>query len=136
MPDSASFTHRLVVRFRDCDLMGHVNNAVYFTYFEQCRLAWYESFGGLEAFPGVTTVVAHAECDYRAPAFSGDELEIAATLTHLGTSAFTASYAITNARTGQKIAEGKTTSVSVDPHTHRPVPLPQVTRDLFARTPA
>jgi acyl-CoA thioesterase FadM len=31
------YRHRLSVRFRDCDAMGHVNHAVYFTYFEQCR---------------------------------------------------------------------------------------------------
>jgi acyl-CoA thioesterase FadM len=29
------FVHRLAVRFRDCDPMGHVNNAVYLTYLEQ-----------------------------------------------------------------------------------------------------
>ena len=33
------FTHRLEVRFRDCDPMGHVNNAVYLTYLEQARFA-------------------------------------------------------------------------------------------------
>ena len=38
MPD-APFLHRLVVRFRDCDMMGHTNHAVYFTYMEQCRFA-------------------------------------------------------------------------------------------------
>ena len=29
--------HRLQVRFRDCDPLGHVNNAVYLTYLEQAR---------------------------------------------------------------------------------------------------
>ena len=28
------FAHRLDVRFRDCDALGHVNNAVYLTYLE------------------------------------------------------------------------------------------------------
>ena len=31
------FRHRLPVRFRDCDPLGHVNNAVYLTYLEQAR---------------------------------------------------------------------------------------------------
>src|SRR5687768_6086707 len=37
MPDAWAYKHRLEVRFRDCDAMGHVNHAVYFTYYEQCR---------------------------------------------------------------------------------------------------
>jgi len=35
------FEHRETVRFRDLDGMGHVNNAVYSTYLEQARLAWF-----------------------------------------------------------------------------------------------
>jgi Thioesterase-like superfamily len=35
------FVHRETVRFRDLDGMGHVNNAVYSTYLEQARLAWF-----------------------------------------------------------------------------------------------
>jgi len=34
-----SFEHEIEVRFRDCDGLGHVNNAVYLTYLEQTRFA-------------------------------------------------------------------------------------------------
>ena len=37
------FVHREHVRFRDLDGMAHVNNAVFSTYLEEARLAW---FGG------------------------------------------------------------------------------------------
>ena len=36
-----AFSIRLDVRFRDCDSQGHVNNAVFFTYLEQCRLLFW-----------------------------------------------------------------------------------------------
>jgi YbgC/YbaW family acyl-CoA thioester hydrolase len=39
------FTHQLEVRFRDCDAMGHVNNAVYLTYLEQARFAHWRANG-------------------------------------------------------------------------------------------
>ena len=39
------FIHRLEVRFRDCDAMGHVNNAVYLTYLEQSRFAHWRATG-------------------------------------------------------------------------------------------
>ena len=34
------FSHPIEVRFRDCDSLGHVNNAVYFSYLEQARLVY------------------------------------------------------------------------------------------------
>jgi acyl-CoA thioester hydrolase len=36
------------VRFRDCDLMGHVNNAVYLSYFEQARMHFFEQLIGAD----------------------------------------------------------------------------------------
>ena len=39
--DGFPFVHRETVRFRDLDGMGHVNNAVFSTYLEQARLAWF-----------------------------------------------------------------------------------------------
>jgi Thioesterase-like superfamily len=39
------FIHRLEVRFRDCDPMGHVNNAVYLTYLEQARFSHWRAIG-------------------------------------------------------------------------------------------
>jgi acyl-CoA thioester hydrolase len=131
MSDEPMFTHRLTVRFRDCDAMGHVNHAVYFTYFEQARLAWYHSLGGAEAFPDVSTMVVHAECDYKAPAFMHEEVEIQVSLAALGRTSMTASYIVNNVASKARLAEGKTVSVTVDPRTHKPVPLPQTTKTIL-----
>lgn len=53
------------VIFRDVDYFGHVNNAVYFTYFELARtLLWFELQGG--SGPGdIGFIVARAECDFK-----------------------------------------------------------------------
>lgn len=55
--------HQVV--FRDIDAFGHVNNAVFFSYFEWARtLLWFEVAG----FGGATDIgfiVAHAQCDFR-----------------------------------------------------------------------
>ena len=37
----APFTHPIEVRFRDLDALGHVNNAVYLTYLESARIAYW-----------------------------------------------------------------------------------------------
>ena len=132
MPDlAAPFAHRLTVRFRDCDMMGHVNHAVYLTYFEQCRFAWWRHIGGTMGFPGATTLIVHAECDYRAPAFLNDELEIALSLSAIGRSSVTIAYSVVNVTTGQRLAEGKTVNVTVDPGTGTPIPVPAASRALL-----
>ncbi len=55
--------------------MGHVNHAVYFTYFEQCRLTFWRELTGTPS-PHARVIIARAECDYVSPAHFGDELEI------------------------------------------------------------
>lgn len=59
------FVVPLHVLFRDIDAYGHVNNAVFFTYFEWGRtLLWFEITGGSGALD-IGFIVAHAECDFR-----------------------------------------------------------------------
>ena len=48
------------MRFSDLDGMGHVNNAVFLTYLEQARLAWFESFGKEAPMPLTDIIVARA----------------------------------------------------------------------------
>jgi len=62
--DGFPFVHRETVRFRDLDGMGHVNNAVFLTYLEQCRLAW---FGSDPAFALNDVILARTEIDFRSP---------------------------------------------------------------------
>ena len=125
------FAHRLVVRFADCDMQGHVNHANYFTYLEQCRLSWWRSLGSGRGIAGTATSIVHAECDYEAPAYVHEELEIRLALERLGTSSVTLTYEITNVATGRRLARGRTVNVTVDPETQRPIPLPDATRALL-----
>jgi acyl-CoA thioester hydrolase len=128
----AAYRHRLTVRFRDCDAMGHVNHAVYFTYFEQCRLTcWRELTGTLH--PHTRVIVAHAECDYRSPATFGDELEVRMTVAEVGRSSFALAYAIVRAATEQSVADGKTVMVGYDYEAARSIALPDRTKELLNR---
>ncbi len=53
------------VIFRDLDAIGHVNNSVFFTYFEIARTyLWFELMGGHKPFD-IGFIVARAECDFR-----------------------------------------------------------------------
>jgi acyl-CoA thioester hydrolase len=126
------YRHRLSVRFRDCDAMGHVNHAVYFTYFEQCRLTcWREQTGAPS--PHARVIIARAECDYRAPAHFGDELEIRLEVGDIGRSSFTLKYQIVQATSGALVAVGSTVMVSYDYAAAKSVPLPAASKELLEK---
>jgi acyl-CoA thioester hydrolase len=111
------FRHTLEVRFRDCDAMGHVNNAVYLTYLEQARFAyWRDVWGndveGLQGErPGV--ILARAEIDYRRPATYGDLLEVRMGLERIGRTSFTCVYEVDDQQ-GRRVADARTVLVAYD----------------------
>ena len=132
---ASSFRFRIPieVRFRDTDAMGHVNNAVYLTYFEQARAAYYRavtgrSFEGLDADP-VSIILAHAAVDFRSQAYFGERLLVACRTSWVGRSSFALEYRITAdddspRGAGRLVAEGETILVTFDYATQRPVPIP------------
>jgi acyl-CoA thioester hydrolase len=130
MPTKPAHTYRLDVRFRDCDAMGHVNHAVFFTYFEQCRLTFWRQLTGSFS-PLSRVIVAHADCDYRAPAHFGDQLEVRMTIGELRKSSFDLSYDIVNVSTGLRLADGKTVMVTYDYAAGKSIPIPDETRRLL-----
>jgi len=115
------FRHRLSVRFRDCDPLGHANHAVYLTYLEQARFTlWRLQLGflakrtGLQGSPSVGLILAHAEIDYRAQVRYGDEVEVRLSLDKIGRTSFTYSYEIVDVPSDRTVAEAKTVLVLFD----------------------
>lgn len=120
------FTHRLEVRFRDCDPLGHANNAVFLTYLEQARFNHWRALWGFgdrggQNTPGV--ILARAEIDYRLPVRYGDVLEVRIGLLGIGRTSFTYEYEIGN-ETGRIVATARTVQVMYDYDSESPVPVP------------
>jgi acyl-CoA thioester hydrolase len=86
-----------------------------------------------EPSPHTRVIVARAECDYRAPARFGDELEVALEVGEIGRSSFSLNYEIRHVQTGLATATGRTVMVSYDYTASRSVPLPDATRRLLER---
>ncbi|MBA2254517.1 MAG: acyl-CoA thioesterase [Chloroflexi bacterium] len=87
------------VRFRDTDALGHVNNAVYLTYFEAARAGYYETiagrpFGFGEGAERHTFLVAEATVVFRAPAFFGETLDVGCRVAWASRSSFGLEYRI------------------------------------------
>ncbi len=98
------FVHRERVRFRDCDAMGHVNNAVYSTYLEESRIG---VLGGLTDF-----ILARVELDFRSELRAGEEVEVRTRCSRIGTKSFQLEHVIT--ADGRVVAEAKSVLVSYD----------------------
>ena len=128
------FTHRLEVRFRDCDPLGHVNNAVYLTYLEQARFNHWRALWGFgtpqlaAGRPGV--ILARVECDYRRSATYGEALEIRLTVGELGRTSFRYEYDIVDEQ-GRTVLTAKTVQVMYDYASGTPVPIPDDIRALL-----
>jgi acyl-CoA thioester hydrolase len=116
------FTHRERVRFRDCDPMGHVNNAVYSTYLEQARIG---VLGGLDPF-----ILARVEIDFRAELRAGEEVEVASRCSRIGTKSFDLEHVIR--ADDRVVAEAKSVLVGYDYESGRSVPITDMTRRRLA----
>lgn len=122
------YRHRLVVRFRDCDALGHINNAVYFTYFEQARFHHWRSLGyDIRALPpGMPGfILARAECNFEAQATYGDELEVRLTVAAVGRTSCTYEYELVKVEGGERVASARSVQVCFDYEAQKPVPIPQ-----------
>lgn len=104
----------IVIRWRDLDALGHVNSAVFATYFEETREAWL-----LRAFKGAVhrdeIVVARVEIDYLRPVtLEDEELLGSALLLETGETRIVTGERLST-RDGAEVARAKTTLVLWDP---------------------
>jgi acyl-CoA thioester hydrolase len=80
------------VRFADIDALGHVNNAVFLTYMEVARTAFWAEHIGEVRVQEIDFVVARVEIDFRRPVLLNDSLACDLSLEKIGRSSFTVAY--------------------------------------------
>ncbi|MGC8968285.1 MAG: acyl-CoA thioesterase [Thermus sp.] len=112
------------VRFRDLDALGHVNNAVYLTYFEVARVAYFRRLKEDWLERG-HFILARAEVDFLRPILLEDPVEVGVRVVRLGRSSFEMEYRV-EAR-GEEAARGRTVQVWLEGG--RPAPLPEAIRE-------
>ena len=116
------FEHHERVRFRDCDAMGHVNNAVYSTYLEQARIG---VLGDLAPF-----ILARVEIDFRAELRAGEDVAVHTRCSRVGTKSFDLEHVLD--ADGRVVAEAKSVLVGYDYDAGRSIPLTETMRRRLA----
>jgi acyl-CoA thioester hydrolase len=122
-PDDFPFRVTETIRFRDLDRNGHVNNAVFATYFETGRVFFIRSVYGERQFADGGFVVARLELNYLKEILWPGQVEICTGVERIGTSSVT--YAQALFVNGECAANGKTTIVRINKATKTSTPLPE-----------
>ena len=122
----------VATRYSDYDAKGHVNNAVYFTYFESARVSALREHFIRTMTPQEAVdpplIVAEARIKYVSPAQLGDPLEIEVSVAEIRTKGFSLRYRIVDARDERLVAEGETVQVAYDYAARRAMPIPATMR--------
>ena len=87
-------TTNLNVRFRDLDAMGHVNNAVFFTYFEQGRIHFFQQVFQISEPSDFNLILAKISCKYLKPVKINDRLILQLWVSKIGKKSFNLSYKV------------------------------------------
>ena len=122
------FEHTVAVRWRDTDALGHVNNAVFMTYLEEGRDAFYARIIGSEPI----YVVVRLEVDLRAEVLYQDrQVTVQIAAERVGTTSLTTSETILTA--AQEVAaQARVTSVRWDAELRKPIPFSDAERSRLA----
>lgn len=132
--DGFDFVHGEAVRFRDLDGLGHVNHAVFLTYMESARLAYFKSLGLGPDNPLEGLILARAEVDFRSPIELGEQVEVGNRVERIGSKSFVLEQQIH--ADGRLAAEGRFVLVAYDYTAGSSRELPDEWREALAGVPA
>ena len=122
------FVHKVEVRFRDLDAMGHVNNAVFLTYVESARVAYWLKLRGRAGLRDMDLILARTEIDYRSPLGFGETAEIGLRFAEVGRSSFVIEFVMLEGATQRLVAQGRNVLVYYDYAAGRSAPMPDQLR--------
>ena len=123
----ADFPHFLTIptRWMDNDVYGHVNNVVYYSYFDTVVNEFLIARGVLDFERGATIgLVVETRCQYFSPVTFPDVVHAGLRVAHLGSSSVRYEVGLFCNNAGEASAQGHFVHVYVDRETRRPGPLP------------
>ena len=121
---------RMPVHWGEMDAYGHVNNTVFFRYFETARIAFLDRCGFLAAYDTdrIGAILHSTDCRFRLPLFYPDEVLVGARTVDIGEDRFTMGYRIVSLAQDGVAADGTGIVVAYDYRTNQKAPLPAAVR--------
>lgn len=112
------------IRFNDIDLIGHVNNATFLTYFEEARWRFFAEIYGKENLTDLNFIIASINIDYEKPIFPLDEPVVVMWVSDIGRKSFRFNYKILSKDKTKIFATGSSVQVFYDYSENRPINVP------------
>jgi acyl-CoA thioester hydrolase len=132
--DTYKYSLEIQTRWADNDIYGHVNNAVYYFYFDTVVNEFLISKGLLDVETSETIgLVVNTNCDYFAPISFPDKVNAAMRVARIGSSSVTYEVGLFRNDETTAAAQGQFTHVYVNRETRRPVAISDKMRDALSR---
>ena len=110
------------IRFSDCDMLQHVNNAVYLQYFETARINFFKTDLPNWDWKENGIILLKNEVEYKIPLFLTDDCAIEVDCSHIGNKSFILDYKV---KVGEVVkSTGKSVLVCFNFHTNQTITLP------------
>jgi len=119
------------IAWGEMDAFGHLNNTVYFRYFESARIAYLERIQGIQYMQdtGIGPILASTQCRFRIPLTYPDTVSVGARIHTIQVDRFTMDYCIVSHQAQKIAADGSGLIVIFDYRNNTKTPLPEVLRE-------
>jgi acyl-CoA thioester hydrolase len=111
----------------EMDALNHVNNTVYFRYFENARIAYFDKLKFMQQLQGLhlAPVLASTQCRFKLPLTFPDRITIGARISEISEDRFTMQYAVFSHQHQRVAAEGEALVVAYNVAKQRKDKLPE-----------
>lgn len=139
MDDSLNYpvSLEIPVAWGEMDAFGHVNNVVFFRYFESTRIAYMNKILGEQiSSTDFVPILAQTDCRYLRPVYFPDTLTGEAAVSRVGNSSLTMVYRLVSRSQQAVVAEGSAVVVNFCRETGKGRPIDDLMRQKIARLQA
>lgn len=105
---------RLQIRFNDVDAFGHVNNSVYFQFYDMGKSAYFQEVNGTIVADGLGVVIANVNCTFITPIEFGEPIAVETQVSSVGEKSFTMKQRIINTSSGEVKSHASSVMVAFD----------------------
>jgi acyl-CoA thioester hydrolase len=125
----------VVVQWGDCDMLGHVNNTVYFRWYETSRIAYFQEIGlwSEDKAERIGPILAAVNCNFLKQVTFPDTIRIGGRVTRIGKSSMTVEHKIYSESQEAIVAQGESIIVVFDYAKNVPHPVPMPVREAISK---
>lgn len=120
------------IRFNDLDALGHVNNNMYFSFFDLGKINYFEKVKASKfSWMAGTIVVARIETDFYSPIYYKEPIVVDTKVARLGNKSGTFIQQIRNVKTDEVKCRCTSTFVAYNPDLQASMPIPDAWREAI-----